>query len=282
MQPAWRRAQQALSADHAQGDAGAAADSARLVLSLARHTLVDALRERAFRILALFLVVMLAVARLVEPLALGEGRRVTLDLGLGLMSLFGLLLILLLGTRVVQKEIERKTILLILARPVGRGEFLAGKFLGGLGVVAIGLAGMLALLAAVLAISGYAFDASLAAAGFFAFLELVVVSALSMLLTVFTSPMLASFFLIGLYVAGHLAPSLLEAARLLPSAGSARVLEALFLAVPRLDLYRHTLEAVHGVRPAPGEVAWAVAYTALYAGAALSLALLVFRRREFA
>lgn len=256
--------------------------AARTILSLARHTLLDALRERAFRVLALFLVALLAIARLIEPLALGEGRRVTLDLGLGLMSLFGLLLVLMLGTRVVQKEIERKTILLLLARPIGRAEFIAGKFLGSLGVVGVGLAGMLAIFALVLVVSGHAFDLSLAVAGYYAFLELTIVCALGMLLTVFTSPLLAAFFLIGIYVGGHLAPSLLEMARLLPHAWTARVLEGLFLTVPRLDLYRYTLEVVHGVQPAPGEIAWATAYTAIYSTAALALALLVFRRREFA
>ncbi|MFH1143095.1 MAG: ABC transporter permease subunit [Candidatus Eisenbacteria bacterium] len=252
----------------------------RTVLSLARHTLIDALRERVFSALGLFLIVFMILARLIDPLALGEGRRITIDLGLTLMTLFGLLLILLLGTRVVQKEIDRKTILLLLARPVRRGEFLLGKFLGSLAVTGAGLAGMLALLALVLAVSGFHFDLSLAVAGYFAFLELAIVCALSMLLTVFTSPALASFFLLGLFTGGHLAPSLLDAARLLPGAG-ARVLEALFLLIPRLDLYRYSLEVVHGVRPSGPEVAWATAYALLYSTAALLLALLVFRRREF-
>jgi len=251
------------------------------ILSLARNTLVDALRERVYRTLGLFLIVLLGVTRLLDPLALGEGRRVTLDLGLTLTSLFGFLLVLMLGTRVVQKEIERKTILLLLARPISRAEFLLGKFFGIVAVVGSGLLGMLLILAAVLWISGYGVTGALAIAGVYAFLELFIVAALSMLLTVFTSPVLSSFFLLGLFVAGHLSPSLLEMARLLPNAVAARGVEVVFLLVPRFDLYSYTLEAVHGWMPSPGELLWAVAYALFYATAALLVALLVFRRRQF-
>jgi len=255
--------------------------AARAVLSLARHTLVDAFRERAFRGLSLFLLVLLGVARLIGPLALGEGRRITLDVGLTLITLFGLFLILTLGTRSVQKEVEQKTILMLLARPVRRGEFVLGKFFGSVAVVATGLSGMLAILAGVLLLSGYEFNGSLAVAGYYAFLELVIVSALSMLLTVFTSPVLAAFFLLGLFVAGHLAPSLLEMARLLPGGAAARALESLLLVVPRLDLYRYGAEVVHGIRAPASQVAWATLYAGLYSAAALLLGILAFRRREF-
>ncbi len=252
------------------------------ILSLARHTLLDALRARVLRTLAVFLVLLLGAARLLSPLALGEGRRVTLDLGLGFVALFGFLLVLLLGTRLVQNEVEQRTILILLARPLHRLEFLVGKFGGLVAVIAVGLSSMLAILALVLSVSGYAYDISLAVAGYYAFLELVIVGALSMLLTVFTSPLLASCFLVGLYIAGHLSTSLLEMARLVPSAFAARLLEGAFYLLPRLDLYSRTLEVVHGVPARPAELLWATTYAVLYATAALLLSWLIFRRREFA
>ena len=254
---------------------------ARAVLSLARHTLLDALRERVFRGLAFALLALLALSRLIDPLALGEGRRITIDAGLTLATLFGFLLLLTLGTRVVQKEIERKTILLLLARPLRRGELILGKYFGTVAVVGAGVVGMVGVLALVLLVSGYAFDGSLAVAGYYAFLELAILAALSMLLTVFTSSALAAFFLIGLFVAGHAAPSILEMARLSSNGVAARALETLFYAVPRLDLYRYALEAVHGIHPPAGQVLWATAYAVLYSAAALTAGTLAFRRREF-
>ncbi len=251
------------------------------LLSLARHTLIDALREKAFLLLGLFGAVMLALARLLNPLALGEGRRVTLDVGLGLIAVCGFLLIAVLGTRMVHKEIDRKTILLILAKPIRRVEFLVGKFLGLVGVLAVTIAGMTLTLAAVMTLSGYPVDASLAVAGLYAFLELFVLAALAMLLMAFTSPVLATFFLVGLYVVGHLATSLIDLTAMLPDPSAGRIIQAVFYLLPRFDLYSYTLEAVHGAAASGGQLAWAVAYAGAYAAGALLLALAVFRAREF-
>jgi ABC-type transport system involved in multi-copper enzyme maturation permease subunit len=251
------------------------------VLSLARHTFLDALREKAFLVLGLFGIVMLGVSRLVSPLALGEERRVTIDLGLGFIALCGFLLIALLGTRMVHKEIERKTILVILSKPLRRVEFLAGKYLGLVGVLAVSLAGMTLLLGGVLALSSYRVDGALAVAGYYAFLELVVVAALAMLLVAFTSPVLATFFLLGLYIVGHLAGSLIDLAAMVPDPALGRAVRAVFYVLPRLDLYSYTLEVVHGVPASVGQLLYATAYALAYATGALLLALAVFRSREF-
>jgi ABC-type transport system involved in multi-copper enzyme maturation permease subunit len=252
-----------------------------VVAALARHALLDALRERAFLTVGVFAALMFTASRALGPLALGEERRVTLDLGLGLLSLFGFLLVLFLGTRMVQKEIDRKTIVVLLAKPIRRIEFVLGKFLGLVGVLGISVAGMLAFLAAVLFLSGHPVDWTLAMAGYFAFLELVIVAALAMLLTSFTSPVLATFFLVGLYISGHLAPSLLAAARMLPDPLSAGILKVVFVLIPRLDLYNHTLEVVHGLPVCGAELLWASVYALLYSTGAVLASFLIFRRREF-
>jgi len=251
------------------------------VFSLARHTFLDALREKAFLLLGLFGAIMLMLSRLLNPLALGEGRRVTLDIGLGLIAICGFLLITVLGTRMVHKEIDRKTILLILAKPIRRIEFLAGKFLGLVGVLAVTIAGMTLLLAAVMALSGYRVESSLAVAGLYAFLELFVLAALAMVLIAFTSPVLATFFLVGLYVVGHLATSLIDLAAMLPDPSAGRIVQVVFYLLPRFDLYSYTLEVMHGAAVSGQQLLWGGAYAAAYAGGALLLALVVLRAREF-
>jgi Cu-processing system permease protein len=250
-------------------------------LSLAHHTLLDALRERIFRTLALFVILLFGVAQLVKPLALGEGRRVTLDIGLGLVTLAGLLLVVFLGTRAVQREIERRTILVLLARPVRRCEFLLGKYLGMLAVTGIALGGMLVLLALVLWGSGYGLEGGLLVAGLFAFFELAILCALSLVLTTLASPALAACGLLAAFVAGHLAPSLLATSALAPGSVVGGIARTLFQVVPRLDLYNVTLEVVHGTPVTAAAGIWAGAYAVLYSAAALLAALLVLRRREF-
>jgi len=251
------------------------------ILSLARHTLLDALRERLLHTLGVFLLILFGASRLLEPLALGEGRRVTLDLGLALVSLSGLLLVLFLGSRALQREIERRTILLLLARPIRRAEFLAGKYLGMLAVTGIALCGMLALLGLVLWASGHGLTAGLLAVGYFALLELAILCAWSLALTGAAGPAAAGAALIALFVAGRLAPSLLETAAMLPPAAAA-LAGALFRMLPRLDLCAAGFEAAHGATLPAQAFLWAGLHALLYCTALLLLALLILRRREFA
>lgn len=251
------------------------------IWSLARHTILDAMREKAFLALVGFAILLLGASRLLAPLALGEGYRLTVDLGLGGIALIGFLLLVVLGTRMVHREIDRKTILILLAKPLRREAFVVGKFLGLAGVTGLSVAVMVLLLAAVMAVSGYPLTFALLAAGYYAWLELVVMAALTMLLTCFTSPVLATFFLLGLFVTGHLAGSLLEFAEMLPGALAAGVLEGVFLVVPRLDLFSYTLEVIHRQAVTPERLMWATLYALVYSAAVLVVASFVFRRREF-
>lgn len=251
------------------------------VWSLARHTILDAMREKAFLVLVGFAVLMLAASRLLAPLALGEGDRLTVDLGLGGIAAMGFLLLVVLGTRMVHREIDRKTILMLLAKPIRRETFVVGKFLGLSGVAGLSVAVMLLVLCGVMLLSGYAVTPALFAAGYYAWLELVVMSALTMLLTCFTSPVLATFFLLGLFVTGHLASSLLEFAEIVPGAIAERLVEGAFLVLPRLDLFSYTLEVIHQKTVAAEPIVWATLYTVVYCAAVLAAASAVFRRREF-
>ncbi len=251
------------------------------VLSLARHTVLDAMRERAFLVLGGFAVMLFLASRLLSPLALGEAERVTIDLGVGALGAVGFLLLVLLGTRMLHREIDRKTILMLLAKPIRREEFIFGKFLGLAGVLGLSLGGMLLLLAAVMAASGYSLSPALLAAGYFAWLELVVMAAVTMLLTCLTSPVLATFFLVSLFIIGHLAGSLLELAGLLPGSLVSLALEGLFLILPRLDLFSYTLEVFHRVHVPSEQLLWATLYAGVYSAAVLAIGSVIFRRREF-
>ncbi len=251
------------------------------VFSLASHTFWDALRERAFSVVLIFAILVLVLSRLVAPLALGEARRITIDLGLAAIGAFTVLLVVLLGTRMVQKEIDSRTILVLLSKPVSRSEFLLGKFLGLAAVATASVLAMALVLIAVLAVSGYDVGWTFAVACLDLVLSGVLLCALSMLLTAFSSPVLATFFLIGAYVAGRLAPEIRDAASLLPPGIAGTVVGWLLLVVPRLDLLQRAMSVVHGISPEPGQVVWAVAYSVLYGTAALLLAAAAFSRREF-
>lgn len=100
------------------------------IYAIALNTFREAVRDRI-----LLGVVGLASGVLVFTLALGElsldqQRRVVEDIGLASISLFSVLVAIFLGSSLLYKEIERKTLYVILPRPIDRWEFLVGKHLG--------------------------------------------------------------------------------------------------------------------------------------------------------
>jgi ABC-type transport system involved in multi-copper enzyme maturation permease subunit len=99
-------------------------------LLIAHNTFREATRDRLLAGVIAAGVLLLAVTQLLSPLAMGEGRRLTVDLGLSGISWLGLLVVLLVGTSLVAKELERRTIFNLLSRPISRPSYLVGKWVG--------------------------------------------------------------------------------------------------------------------------------------------------------
>ncbi len=250
------------------------------VRALMWNTIIEAIREKVLWCLLAFAVFAFVAARVVAPLALGEGRRVTIDLAMGAQSLFGLLLVTFVGHSLVHRELERGSVAFLFSRPVGRGEFILGKFLGLASVLAGAVVAMGAILALVLLASGYACGAELAASIGLTILELWILAALAILFASLASPILAGLFVLGAWVIGNAAGSFADLPVLFPTGIAARAVHALLWVVPRFDLYDGAVWLVHGTRPSPEQWAWSVSYAALYSAAVLLLARAAFARRS--
>ncbi|MFN8546934.1 MAG: ABC transporter permease subunit [Candidatus Eisenbacteria bacterium] len=253
----------------------------RGILSLAWHTWIEAVRDRVLYLLLFFGLFVFLAAQLLAPLALGEGRRITIDLGLASLSLFGCLLTIFVGHQLIFREIERKTLYFVFARPVRRSAFVLGKYLGLLFTLACTVGAMGGLLALVLLVRGYAFGVGLFEAIGLVFLELSIVAALAVLLASFTSPILAGLFTLAAYIIGHGSGDLLE---LLTNAGpqSAGLVKWTSWIVPRLDLYHDAWPVLSLAAYSADQLALAAGYAGMYAAASLVLAAIVLERRELA
>lgn len=100
------------------------------VLAIALNTFREAVRDKVLYgvvgLASAFLVFTLALAEL----SLGQEARVVADVGLASISLFSIVVAVFLGSSLLYKEIERKTLYVILPKPIERWEFLVGKFFG--------------------------------------------------------------------------------------------------------------------------------------------------------
>ncbi len=248
---------------------------------IARNTFREATRDRVLAGVVTAGVVVIVGTQLLQSLALGEGLRLTIDLGLSAISLFGLLVVLLVGTSLVAKEIERRTIYNLLARPIGRPAYLVGKWLGLSGALWV-VAGSLALaLWAVLAVRGHAgLGPVVLEAAYLAGLELSVVTALAVLFSALSTPVLSALYTLGFYAVGQWSWDLREFARQFPAAlGSA--LHAVANLVPNLPIFNMRALAAHGEPTSVYHLGVATLYAAVYCGCVLALAAAAFESRDF-
>jgi Cu-processing system permease protein len=251
------------------------------VIAIARNTLREVVRERVVLILALFGLALMFASQALSPLALGEGRKVVIDFGLAGSSILATLLTVFLGSSLLHKELERRTVYAILAKPIRREEFLVGKFLGLWFTTSMLLVSMAGILAAVVTISYGATPWPVFGAVGLSVMELSIVTAVVVLFSSFTTPALTAFFAVAAVVSGHFAEDLRYFASQGAPAGVQALAEAVYWALPHLSVFNARGLVAHGVAVEPERLGFAFAYGALYAGGIVILAGTIFRRREF-
>lgn len=249
--------------------------------AIAQNTIREVVRQRMVLVLALFGVGLVAASQILSPIALGEGRKVVTDFGLAGSSLLATLLAVMLGSNLLHKELERRTIYAVMAKPIRRSEFLLGKFMGLWVTSAALVAGMTAMVLALLSIvyrdTPWLLLGSLA----LTVVELGVITAVVVFFSSFTTPALTAFFAIATIVAGHFADDLLYFATQGASPWIARTTEAVYWLLPHLELFNARGQVVHGIAVAPERLAFGAAYGLLYMIALLVAAGAIFERREF-
>jgi hypothetical protein len=250
-------------------------------IAIARNTLREVARERLVLVLALFGLALVVGSQALSPLALGEGRRVVIDFGLAGASMLATVLTVFLGSTLLHKELERKTVYSILAKPIRREEFLIGKFIGLWFTTTVLLAGMAAIILAVVTLAYRDTPWHILGAVLLTLIELGIVTSVVVLFSSFTTPALTALFAIAATVAGHFAEDL----RYFASQGAPAAVQVLtqgaYWMLPHLDVFNARGLVVHGLSVGPERLAFGFAYGLLYVFGIMVLACSIFRRREF-
>src|SRR5262245_59299557 len=174
-------------------------------LAVAINTFREAVRDRVLYNLIFFALLVIAAAVLVGQISIGIEKLVIINLGLTAISVVGLAMAVFIGVGLVYKEMDKRTLDALLSKPIRRWEFLFGKYAGLLLTLAVNTTLMTLGLGAALWYIGRTFsraDASILVAVYFIGLELALVTALALLFSCFSAPMLSAVFTLGLYVGG--------------------------------------------------------------------------------
>lgn len=250
------------------------------VLVIGLNSFRENLRERLLYNLVFFALLLIGSSILLSRLHLGDNSRLILDLGLACINLFGVFIAVFIGIGLVSKEIEKKTIYTIISKPVPRYEFLLGKYLGLTITLLVNTAIMLVGLLAVLAVMDVAVTLLLFKAVLLIFMELMVIMAVAMLFSTFTTTTLSAIFTLAIYVIGHLIGDVKALGAKLDAVSRA-ILTGLYYVLPNLENFNIKGRVIHQLDVGGTEIALALAYGVLYTGMLLLLAGLIFQRRDF-
>jgi ABC-type transport system involved in multi-copper enzyme maturation permease subunit len=256
------------------------------IVAVASNTFRETVRERVLYNLVVFALLMMVAGLVMRDLSIRQDAKIIKDLGLASMQVFGTLIALFIGVGLVSKEIERRSLYPLLAKPLGRGEFLVGKFAGlaftllvNVTVMTLGLYATLFLTPAPGASRVAQLDPALLQAVLGIYFGLLLVVAISMLFSVAMSSALAAVCSLAVIVAGQFADVIRNMREILPGAPG-WVTTGLYYGMPNFRSLDLKTRVVHGNPVGAGDLALIGAYAVVYCAALLALSVILFRRRE--
>ncbi len=249
------------------------------LVAIASNTLREVIRQRLFVNLAVFGAALLLLAVVVSNITYGFPDRVVRSIGLGATSVVTNMLSLLVGISLIHQEIDRKSLFVILTRPVGRGTYVHGRFLGLVAVVWAALLGFALLFLLSLVMVGGHVQPSDALALFMVGVEATVLGAFALLLSSFSTPMVAAGIGLGFWIACASVDDLVSLTRgddMLPQL----LATVLAWVLPNFARFNFREAAVYQDPASFGLVAWTLGYALLFIIALQLATIAVMRRRE--
>jgi ABC-type transport system involved in multi-copper enzyme maturation permease subunit len=233
--------------------------------------------------LVFFALLMMLAGVVVGQISIGIEESVIVSLGLSAISVIGLLISVFIGVALVSKEMEKRTLYALLAKPVRRWEFLLGKFGGLVLTLAVNTAAMAAGLFLVMLYLKHSLqreDAVVLVAVYFIWLKLALIVALALMFSCFTTPLLAILFTAGLYIVGLYVQELRNLPVDVMSPAMAAFTKWLSYLLPNFENFNVMAMAAHG-RTVPGTlVLQNTLYAVIYCAIVLTGAAAVFSRKN--
>lgn len=246
------------------------------------NTFREAVRDRVLYNLVLFVFLLVASAPIISQISIGMEKLMLVNLGLSSISLFGVIIAIFVGIGLVSKEIEKKTLYTILSRPVRRWEFIAGKYLGLLLTLVVNAVLMtvgfyLALLTFTHGLKGA--DAMLLVAIYFIVLQFMMMVAITVLFSTFSSPIFSAIFAFALFVIGTFGNDLRNFAAMSKGATKWMATSAAYI-MPNFASLNIISQVAHSQTVGANLVLFNTIYALLYSIAVTAAAVLIFERRN--
>jgi Cu-processing system permease protein len=242
---------------------------------IALNVFRESVRDKVLYNLVAFAILLMGASYLIGQLTAGQDVKIIKDLGLAATSMFGLFMAIFIGIGLVSKEVERRSIYSIIAKPIRRSQLVVGKYSGLVLTLAVNLAIMAAALYTVLAFMAWMTDPGIKQAWEAPALDLAMLKAIAL---TFVELSIVTF---GLFLAGRFSADLRNFNQVVDSPAAATLAEALYWILPNLAPFDVRAQVVHAQAVPAGHIALATGYGILYIAALLVGATFIFERRDF-
>ncbi len=252
------------------------------VFTIANNGFQEVIRDRILYFIGFFSLLLILAQRIIPEIAAGTHEKILLDVGIGAIAILSVIVAIFIGTALINKEIEKRTLLMLIPKPISRAELILGKHLGLTAVLGVMVTVMMTIYLATLSISQIDYPmGALITAGGFLLLELALISAVAILFGVFTSSILATLFSFGVYLMGHFSEDLVELGKLSENASIESLTTSLYLVLPNLSRLDLKNDAVYNLLPSLTELLSHALYGVLYTALLLIISMIIFAQKEF-
>jgi ABC-type transport system involved in multi-copper enzyme maturation permease subunit len=252
------------------------------VLVIAKNAFREAIRDRILYNLVLFVLLIAISAIFLSELSAGQEARVIVNLGLGATLVIGAFVAIFVGVSLVWKEIEKRTVYSIFSKPVSRGEFIVGKYLGLCATLLVNIVIMgVGLSIALLIVHGTQFAMAIWPAVLLIYLELTIITGVAIMFSSFSTPALSALLTFFVFIIGHFSSSLRRVADDIGTPSAKVLFETIYYALPNLSHFSFATETSNGIAAPAAMLAGAVGYAFVFDVILLTITVFIFSRRNF-
>lgn len=248
--------------------------------AIARLTFFDLIRQKILWSAVMFSVFCLLLAYAAGQLSFVDNARIALDFGLTAISLIGGAIAIVMGGSLVAKEVENRTVYLILTKSLWRWQFVCGKVLGLVSVLAVNTLVMLLILIAVFLLSGGTWNAMILKSFILQLAEFLVLASVACVFSVFSTPLLSGIFTFGFWVIGHAFADIKIFILKLDESVIKHVFQWLSTVLPDLSRFDIKVQVSHQIFVSWSEIGINTFYGLMYAVFALTLSCVIFTSRD--
>lgn len=252
----------------------------RRVAAIAHNTFRESIRDKVLYVLLFFEAVSILGAKALGWISVGQDVKIVKDISLASVSLFGVLIAIFVGTSLVYKEIDKRTLYTIVSQPLHRYEFVLGKYFGLMALLALTTAIMGVSSALYIVLLGGEVDLVFWTAIVLTYWKLLLVTAFAVLMSSLSSPILGAIIVFCLYVFGHATGVFHDLPPQFDGTHAKTILEAVYYIIPNLSNFDIRSEAANGVPVDPLYVLWVLGYGTAYTALMLILAGLAFQEKD--